>query len=305
MRIFSFAGSPAGASMDARTALFAEIAEDVLERFYEGEADPPDDIVHVTCTGYVAPSAPQRLVARRGWARRTTVTHAYHMVCYAAIPALRIAAGLLAAPAARGSGRLRRTDIVHTELCTLHLDAGAHDPEQLVIQSLFADGFVRYGAAPGDAPLETGLAVRALREEIVPGTAAAMEWAPGAHGMRMRLGREVPERIAAEIAGFAECLFADAGLDFAAARPAAAFAIHPGGPRVIDLAAAALDLAPEQTRASEAVLRECGNMSSATLPHVWARLLDDPAVAPGTTVASFGFGLGLTIAGAIFEKVGP
>jgi predicted naringenin-chalcone synthase len=43
-------------------------------------------------------------------------------------------------------------------------------------------------------------------------------------------------------------------------------------------------------------------MSSATLPHVWMRVLADERVAPGTLVASLAFGPGLTCAGGLFEK---
>ena len=43
-------------------------------------------------------------------------------------------------------------------------------------------------------------------------------------------------------------------------------------------------------------------MSSATLPHVWMRLLEDDAVASGTLVVSLAFGPGLTICGGIFRK---
>ena len=67
------------------------------------------------------------------------MTHAYHMGCYAAMPALRIAAGFVAT----GS---RRVDSSHTELCSLHLDPTDHRLEQLVVQSLFADGLIRYSA---------------------------------------------------------------------------------------------------------------------------------------------------------------
>ena len=45
-----------------------------------------------------------------------------------------------------------------------------------------------------------------------------------------------------------------------------------------------------------------GNMSSATLPHVWMRIVDDARVASGTLVASLAFGPGLTCSGALFEK---
>ena len=43
-------------------------------------------------------------------------------------------------------------------------------------------------------------------------------------------------------------------------------------------------------------------MSSATLPHIWARIAADPAVAAGTLVTSLAFGPGLTVYGAVLRK---
>jgi predicted naringenin-chalcone synthase len=61
-------------------------------------------------------------------------------------------------------------------------------------------------------------------------------------------------------------------------------------------------LRPTQVAASRAVLKACGNMSSATLPHVWAGILADPAVPSGTLITSLAFGPGLTIYGAMLRK---
>jgi predicted naringenin-chalcone synthase len=43
-------------------------------------------------------------------------------------------------------------------------------------------------------------------------------------------------------------------------------------------------------------------MSSATLPHIWAKILAETGVRYGTPVVSLAFGPGLTIVGAIFIK---
>jgi predicted naringenin-chalcone synthase len=43
-------------------------------------------------------------------------------------------------------------------------------------------------------------------------------------------------------------------------------------------------------------------MSSATLPHIWQRVLDDRAAPRGTVIASLAFGPGLTMCGALLEK---
>jgi predicted naringenin-chalcone synthase len=193
----------------------------------------------------------------------------------------------------------RRVDVVHTELCTLHLDPSDHSLEQLVIQSLFADGFVRYSVQPDDgAP---GLRVLSVHEEVLPDSEGAMAWSVGDTGMHMALARDVPDRIAAVLRRFVTTLFEKAGSNIGALRGCIA-AIHPGGPKIIDGVRAVLELDEAQVAASCAVLFEYGNMSSATLPHIWMRILEDAAVPRGTLVPSLAFGPGLTVCGALLEK---
>lgn len=281
---------PRGRGSAERTRIFSELVEAYFAEAYADDREPPDDLIHVTCTGYVSPSGAQRLVAARRWPTR--VTHAYHMGCYAAIPALRIACGL----AATGS---RRVDLAHTELCSLHLDPSNHSLEQLVVQSLFADGLIRYTLAAD--PEASGLRVLAVHERVLPDSAESMSWSVADHGNAMTLARDVPERIAGAVRGFVVELFARAGLGLDRLRGCAC-AVHPGGPRIIDLVRTTLELDEAQVEASRSVLRERGNMSSATLPHIWMRLLADPAVPRGALVPSLAFGPGLTMCGALLEK---
>jgi len=278
---------PAGAPTSERMAAFADIAGAYFRTTYDG-VTAPDDIVHVTCTGYASPSAAQRLVAERRWPTR--VTHAYHMGCYAALPAVRIAQGF----AATGS---RRVDLVHTELCSLHMAADDHSLEQLVVQSLFADGLIRYSLVPSAA---RGLRLLAVHDAILPESTASMSWTLGDHGMQMTLSRDVPDRIAGALRPFVTALLARGGRSIADLRGALP-AVHPGGPKILDRVEHVLELAPHQLAASRAVLRDFGNMSSATLPHIWQRLADEAA--PGTLVPSLAFGPGLTMCGALLEVV--
>jgi hypothetical protein len=69
-------------------------------------------------------------------------------------------------------------DVVHTEICSLHMNALAHTPEQFVVQTLFADGSIAYSVRrqsrwDGGSP---ALVVNALLEETVPDSADAMVW---------------------------------------------------------------------------------------------------------------------------------
>jgi predicted naringenin-chalcone synthase len=208
--------------------------------------------------------------------------------------------GSLCVPAVLDPSR-RRSDIVHTELCSLHLDPSDHAIEQLVVQSLFADGFIRY-SVESRAPRDSALEILALSERVIPGSADAMTWALSDAGMAMTLSRDVPERIGAALRSFVSDLYRQAGLEPHAELPRTAFAIHPGGPRIIDSVRERLELTPSQVQVSRDVLFEFGNMSSATLPHIWMRLLEDANVPAGTLIMSLAFGPGLTICGALFRK---
>jgi predicted naringenin-chalcone synthase len=283
---------PHGRGVALRMQLYARVVDAYFARQYAGNRAAPDDLIHVTCTGYVSPSGAQKVVSAHGWGERTRVTHAYHMGCYAALPAMRIAAGFLA----NGS---QQVDIVHTELCSLHLDPSDHRLEQLVVQSLFGDGLIRYSLIDDDD--EPGLRPLSACEVVVADSADAMQWIPSEWGMQMTLARDVPDRIAGALRWIVTELYRRGGFGIDAMKQSV-FAVHPGGPRIIDRVRDVLELDPAQVRTSCEVLRDYGNMSSATLPHVWMRLLADPRVPSGTLIPSLAFGPGLTVSGALLEK---
>ncbi len=266
---------PEGAGFGKRSEIYDRITTEVLRKIYVGR-ELPEHLVHVTCTGYVAPSPAQKLVSeRRGG---TAVTHAYHMGCYAAIPAIRMGRG---------------ADVVHTEVCSLHVNPMAHEMEQLVIQTLFADGFIKYTVSEKET---AGFRVVKLEEMIIPDSTEVMTWICHDWGLKMKLSLRVPELIAKALPSFAEKLLKHASGDVY-------FAIHPGGPKIINQVAKILELKPSQYEHSLWVLQNYGNMSSATLPHIWDRMWNDQQVKSGATIISLAFGPGLTLVGGVFECV--
>ena len=142
----------------------------------------------------------------------------------------------------------------------------------------------------------------AVREEIVPDSLDDMTWALSEWGFQMTLSRDVPGKIAACLPRFLSTLFVDAGMSYSKEAGEAIFAVHPGGPRILDSVEELLGLEKHQLRLSRAVLFERGNMSSATLPHIWMAAASDSDIKPGTLIVSLAFGPGLTIAGALFRK---
>lgn len=298
MRIFNVMKSPEGENISIRNQFYSETVNRVVNELYIPDAPPPSDIIHVTCTGYNSPNVIQRLIDRKGWGLTTRSTQVYHMGCYAAIPAIRVSAGLLLY-----SGNNKHADIVHTELCTLHFNPQNHSPEQLVVQSLFADGHIRYSISFNETSNKKAFEVLAIREELIPESQDDMTWVVSESGFQMTLSREVPNKISTILPSFMERLFIDAGENIESNIDNAIFAIHPGGPKIINSVQKLLNIPEDKVMASRVILYEHGNMSSATLPHIWSKILDDPNYESGSLVVSLAFGPGLTVAGALFRKL--
>jgi predicted naringenin-chalcone synthase len=298
------ADQPEGPGLEPRMGEFARLVELFLSRHYPRDLTAPDDIVHVTCCGYLSPSPVQKMAATRGWTS-TVVTHAYHMGCYAAFPAVRLASGFLAS-STPGPGHKTRVDILHTEPVSVHFDVGSTTPGNLVTTTLFGDGFISYSAYSGRearARRLRGLRVIACHEQLVADSHDLMTWTPGPNRFDMRLSVRVPVLIGRGVLPFVRDLCARAGMDFDVSRDSMVYAVHPGGPRILSHVAEALGVDVKRMSVSADVLREHGNMSSATVPHIWDRIVADPQIEPGARVLSLAFGPGLTFAGMILEKV--
>jgi predicted naringenin-chalcone synthase len=282
--------TPAGANILQRHEVFAHKCQRVFSELYAAQKNIPHHLIHVSCTGYISPSPAQRYFSKQ--VNIPAITHAYHMGCYASLPAVRMAAAFT-------SSQSENVDIVHTELCSIHMNPTLHTAEQMVVQSLFADGHIKYQASV--ACPEKAFKVLWIKEKLLPDSGEDMTWTPGIYGMQMTLSREVPAKLRDMVSSFLQEMGREAGISPERLLKAS-YAIHPGGPKIIESVQKKLELSDDQVRFSKKVLYERGNMSSATLPHVWQELLHSE-VPSGELVISLAFGPGLTIFGGIFEVV--
>jgi alkylresorcinol/alkylpyrone synthase len=296
----------AGEPLNERMSLFEEVAYSVFERVYRDAAmQPPDDIIHVSCSGYLSPSPVQSFLSRRGWLT-VGVTHSYHMGCYGAFPAIRTALGLVGSSHVSLPKRKRRVDLVHTEFLSLHFDLLGDEPDNFVTSTLFADGFIKYAAYPQPEFEKTGrsgLRILALDEYILPDSLPEMTLRPGPLQFDMSLSKRVPFMIRDSIRDFVTSICDQVGLDFEREKAEMVFAIHPGGPAILNQIRTKLGIEETQIELSRKVLYEHGNMASATAPHIWQLIVDSPAIPRGSKVLSMAFGPGLTVIGALFEKL--
>lgn len=280
--------TPVGSEILERNLYFGKVVQRVFADLYPFST--PKHLIHVTCTGYLSPSPPQ--VFFSGKENIPSITHAYHMGCYAALPAIRMGKAIVL-------DEDHDVDIVHTEICSLHMNPGVHNPEQIVVQTLFADGHIKYSISQ-DQKGGFALKVKAIHERLLPDSLNDMTWIPGPVGMMMTLSKEVPNKIRDAIPEFLSDLCLKVDVDFHDVLKTGIFAIHPGGPKIIEAVQKKLELIDEQVSASKKILLSRGNMSSATLPHVWKEIMDSKPKA-GTKIVSLAFGPGLTIFGALFE----
>lgn len=287
------------------TILYVEAGRRALDAAVGVEAADITHVITVSCTGFYAPGPDFMLARELGLDAGVQRYHLGFMGCYASMPALRLAKQLCEAdPAAV-------VLVVSVELCTLHLRS-SNDPDTIVASSLFADGagaaIVTAGPLP---PGARGLVLDRFESRTTPVGEGDMAWKIGDHGFEMVLSNAVPSLIDEYITGALEPLFAgDHDTELAAAlavgragKPVEHWAIHPGGRSILDKVESRLGLAESQLVPSREVLRDFGNMSSATVLFVLQRILEG-AARPGDRVAAMAFGPGLTVESALFTVAG-
>ena len=73
-------GNSFGPKIEVRMEWFKRKMGYVFDQFYSKTATRPENLVHVTCSGYSSPSVAHEAVIERNW-ETVQVTHSYHMGC--------------------------------------------------------------------------------------------------------------------------------------------------------------------------------------------------------------------------------
>jgi predicted naringenin-chalcone synthase len=240
-----------------------------------------------SCTGYAAPGLDILLARDLGMAPHTQRVFVGHMGCYAALPGLGTTADFVAA---RGQPAL----LLCAELSSLHLQPTTTDAQQIIAHSLFSDAAAAVVLLPGSGP---GYVVRDVAAITDTATADHMTWDVTELGFRMGLSPRVPDVLAVHVRPFVTEMLARHGM---VVSDVDGWAVHPGGPRILDVVERELGLTPQAMATSRATLAAHGNCSSATVLLICAELLRaDPQ--PRHVVA-LAFGPGLTLYGTLLER---
>ncbi|HEX8350408.1 MAG TPA: type III polyketide synthase [Hymenobacter sp.] len=261
-------------------------AEDCLRQMPDVAKEAITHLITVSCTGMYAPGLDIELVATLGLSTAIKRTCVNFMGCYAAFNALKLADAFCRADADAC------VLIVCTELCTIHFQKN-NEEDHLVSNALFGDGSAAAIVRGRPANQHPSLALTAFHCEIEPDGHTDMAWHINDFGFEMTLSSYVPRMIQRGIRQLTENLLRNLPVELKDIR---AFAIHPGGRKILETIEQELGLTTKDNRFAYNVLREYGNMSSATVLFVLRELLQTLTSAnSGEPVLSFAFGPGLTL----------
>ena len=260
----------------------------------EGFVDRKDitHLITVSCTGMSAPGLELELMDAMGLNSNITRTAINFMGCYAAIHGLKMANDIATAQPSS------KVLVVCTELCSLHFQK-TFTADSIIAPLVFGDGSAAVLVC-GDADSHRGIRLDSFYSEVLKHARDDMSWNLSASGFVMTLSTDLPDHFRADIAPLKQRAMERAGLEPGAIKY---YCIHPGGKRILEALGKGLGLTDEDTAASAKVLKEYGNISSATvlfvLKEMWPALLSDP----GAHIFSAAFGPGLTMESAIMTVV--
>ena len=278
MRRYQVEAVPLGKEAVGRALTDAGVAADELGLF-----------AVCSCTGYATPGLDIMLARDMGMSPHVQRLFVGHMGCYAALPGLGTVADYVVS---RGSPAL----LLCAELTSLHIQPATAraDIQQIVSHALFSDAAAAVVLVPGTTP--RGYGVQEIAAVTDTTTADHMTWEVTDVGFRMGLSPQVPQVLSLHVRKLVDDLLSRHGL---AIGDVDGWAVHPGGPKILDVVETELGLAPDALATSRAVLSEYGNCSSPTVLLVLDALRR--RVRPPRHVVLLAFGPGLTLYVTLLE----
>ncbi|MFI7674161.1 type III polyketide synthase [Actinophytocola sp. NPDC049390] len=232
-----------------------------------------DLVVSTTVTGIAVPSLDARIASRIGMRPDVKRVPVVGLGCLAG------AAGI-----ARLHDFLRGWPtsvamLVSVELCSLTVQRQDSSAANMIASGLFGDGAAAV-VAVGDDHLfaAKGPHVVDSVSHLYENSERAMGWDIGSTGLKVVLGAEVPDLVRTHLAADVERLLSPHGL---AIGDVARWICHPGGPKVIEAIQSVLGLDEDDLAMTWRSLHRIGNLSSASVLHVFADTLAGRPAATG------------------------
>lgn len=254
-------------------------------------------LVLVTSTGFVAPGVDVAVMKALGLSSSISRVVVNFMGCAAAMNGLRAAANFVRChPDSRAL------------VCCIELSSVnavfADNINDAIISSLFADGCAAMVVGSGITRkmLPGQLVIRDQFSHFVDGTLDGITLGVNDNGITCELSAKLPLYIRHGLNPIISKVLAQQGIN---KLDVDLWAIHPGGPKIIEESLCSLGLDDEVATKSWDILSEYGNMLSVSLPFVLERMVAEAKLQrPVSTGVAFSFAPGVTVEGMVFEVVG-
>ncbi|MFI5201672.1 MAG: type III polyketide synthase [Candidatus Kapaibacterium sp.] len=229
-----------------------------------------DAIFFVSTTGLSTPSIDARLFNRIPLNPHIKRIPIWGLGCAAGV------AGIARASEYVRAFPKHRALVVSIELCSLTYQWGNRSKSNIIAAALFADGAAACLIA-GDQVLRPKheLAQPAILGSLsttYPNSLDVMGWKISSEGFKIVLSRDIPSIVTSLVRENISELLKTYGLTVSNIKH---YLAHPGGAKVMDAYAEALSLTHGELQPSLDVLRNFGNMSSATVFFIMERVLRD------------------------------
>lgn len=208
-------------------------------------------LITVSCTGQFLPGMDAAIVQQLGLAVTVNRIPLTFLGCAAGLKAVCLSRQIVS------YNPFAKVLIVCVELCTLHIQPSSKR-EALFGASFFGDG--ASACIIGSTGLKHNGIFQLGKEHsiLLPDSAEEMVWEVGDKGFDLYLSPNIPKLIGRFVPEQLNCVINEDQMP-------ELWAIHPGGKGIIDTLEEVLALTDEQTSPSRSVLRNYGNMSSATI----------------------------------------
>lgn len=275
------------------------LAVDTAARALAGVEDRADIgmLVFVTSTGFIAPGVDVAVVKQLGLPPTLNRVVVNFMGCAAAMNGIRGAVDYVRAHPDK------KALLICLELSSVNA-VFDDDVNDVITHSLFGDGCgaVVIGASQVHQPLAPGrVVVRDSFSHLLDDAEDGIVLGVNDRGITCELAEDLPQYILRGVDPVVTERLAANGLSKSDVE---LWAIHPGGPRIIEESARSLGLPPERADLSWDVLTEHGNMLSVSLIFVLERMIARAGTAaPISTGVAFSFAPGVTLEGMIFDII--
>ncbi|HLK29727.1 MAG TPA: type III polyketide synthase [Puia sp.] len=241
-------------------------------------------LITVSCTGMSAPGLDLQVMELMDLPKNIFRTSVNFMGCYAAIHAMKLADAICK------SDEQSKVLIVATELCTLHFQREA-TTDNIASSLLFSDGSAA-AIITSDNHSSKGIHLDSFYSEVLAKGKKDMAWELSSTGFLMTLSGYVPNLIEEDFEMLTERALQKNNLK---KENITDWCIHPGGKKILEAIHKSLHLTNGELDESYEVLKQYGNMSSATILFVLKKLFEKSSLKNSNKIFGAAFGPGLTM----------